>query len=87
MEKAFTEAGVTNKKDAETKKAEEKSLIGPLAYLPPHHLVEEVEVEVDAEAGDPVPAQNFPPATVRVTHGNASMSTELNTSAQSALEG
>jgi hypothetical protein len=62
MEKAATEAGVSSKKDAETKKAEAKGLIGPLADLPPHHPVEEVEAEV--EAGDPVPAQNLLPATL-----------------------
>ncbi|KAK1692348.1 hypothetical protein QYE76_009045 [Lolium multiflorum] len=48
MEKVATEAGVSNKKGAENLKAEAKGPTAPLADLPPHHLVEEVEAEAEA---------------------------------------
>ena len=83
-EKVVTEAGVSSKKGAENRRAEAKNPTGPLADLPPHHPVEEVEAE--AEAGDPAPAQN-PLAMARVMHGNISMNTDLTTLAQSALAG
>ncbi|KAK1677142.1 hypothetical protein QYE76_037990 [Lolium multiflorum] len=54
-------------KGVENLKAEAKGPTIPLADLPPHHLVEEVEAEV--EAGDLAPVQN-PPATARATQGN-----------------
>ena len=84
-EKVVTEAGVSSKKGAEKRRAEAKNPTGPLADLPPHHPVEEVEAE--AEAGDLAHAQNLPPATARVMHGNVSTSTDLNTLAQNALAG
>ncbi|KAK1632889.1 hypothetical protein QYE76_007204 [Lolium multiflorum] len=65
-------------------KAEEHPT-GPLADLPRHHPVE-AEVEAEAEAGDPVPAQSHP-AAVPVTLGNASTSTDPTTSVQSVLAG
>ena len=83
-EKVVTEAGVSSKKGAEKRRAEAKNPTGPLADLPPHHPVEEVEAE--AEAGDPAPAQN-PLAMARVMHGNVSMNTDLTTLAQSASAG
>ena len=82
MEKVATEAGVSNKKGAENLKAEAKGPTGPLANLPPRHQVEEVE----AEAGDLAPARSLP-ALAHATHGNVSMSTDLNTLAQNALAG
>ena len=84
MEKVATEAGVSSKKGAENLKAEAKGPTGPLADLPPHHLVEEVEAE--AEAGDLAPVQNLL-AMARATHGNVSTNTDLNTLAQNALAG
>jgi hypothetical protein len=54
----------------------------PLADLLPHHLVEEVE----AEAGDPAPAQSLP-TMAHAMQENVSSSTDLNTLAQNALAG
>ncbi|KAK1648258.1 hypothetical protein QYE76_066063 [Lolium multiflorum] len=71
-EKVATKVGVSRRKDTGNPKAEAK-------YLPPHHPVEEVE----AEAGDPAPAQS-PFAMSCVMPGNVSTSTDLNTLAQSA---
>ena len=84
MEKVATEAGVSSKKGAENRRAEAKNPTGPLADLPPHHPVEEVEAE--AEAGDLAPARSLP-APAHATQGNVSMSTYLNTLAQNALAG
>jgi hypothetical protein len=81
-EKVATEAGVSNKKGAENLKAEAKGPTGPLADLPPHHLVEEVEAE--AEAGDLAPVQN-PLAVAHATHGNVSTNIDLSTLAQNPL--
>ncbi|KAK1652093.1 hypothetical protein QYE76_069898 [Lolium multiflorum] len=86
MVKAAIEAGVSTVKDGETRMAEARGHTGPLAGLPHHHLAVEAEVEAEAAAGDPALAQN-PPATARVTRGNASTSTKLITLAQSALAG
>ena len=82
--KEATEAGVSSVKDAVNPKAEAKGPTAPLADLPPHHPVEEVEAE--AEAGDLAPVQNLP-ATAYVTQGNVSTNTDLNTLAQNALAG
>jgi hypothetical protein len=81
-EKVATEAGVSIKKGAVNRKVEAKGPTCLLADPPPHHLVEEVEAE--AEAGDLV--QN-PPAAARVSQGNVSTNTDLNTLAQNALVG
>ncbi|KAK1698843.1 hypothetical protein QYE76_015540 [Lolium multiflorum] len=86
MVKAAIEAGVNTAKDGETRMVEARGHIGPLAGLPHHHLAVEAEVEAEAAAGDLALAQN-PPATARVTHGNASMSTKPITLAQSASAG
>ena len=79
--KVATEAEVIIKKGAVNLKVDAKGPTGPLADLPPHHLVEEVE------AGDLTPAQSLPPAMARAMHGNISTSTDLNTLAQSASAG
>jgi hypothetical protein len=42
--------------------------VSPLADLLPHHLVEEVEAEAEAEDL----AQNLPPAMAHATRGNVS---------------
>jgi hypothetical protein len=83
--KAATEAGVSSARDAENLKAEAKDRIGPLADLPPHHPVVEVEVEVKAEAGDPAPAS--PHAMAHVMRGNISTNTDLTTLAQNVFAG
>ncbi|KAK1619736.1 hypothetical protein QYE76_025253 [Lolium multiflorum] len=54
--KGATEAGASRGSHATSPKAEDHPT-GPLADLPHHHQVEE-EVEAEAEAGDPVPAQS-----------------------------
>jgi hypothetical protein len=82
--KEATAAGASRGKTAGNLKAEEH-LTGPLADLPRHHLVE-AEEEAEAEAGDPVPAQNHLVA-VPATLGNVSTSTDPTTSVQSALAG
>jgi hypothetical protein len=82
MAKAATEARASIGKGVENPKAEARGLTCPLADIPPHHLVE--EVEAGAEAGDLAPAQSLPPAMARATHRNVSTNIELNTSAQSA---
>jgi hypothetical protein len=82
MGKAAIEAGASTGKDVQNPKAEARGLRGPLADLPPHHLVEEVDAE--AEAGDS--ARN-PLAMAHAMQGNVSMSTNLNTLAQNALAG
>ena len=82
--KVATEAGVSSVKDVANLKAEAKGPTGPLADLPPHHPVEEVEAE--AVAGDLAPAQK-PRAAAHVMPENASMSTKLITLAQSASAG
>jgi hypothetical protein len=70
-------------RDTENLTVEAKGLIAPLADLHPHHLVEEVEAEAEAEGH--TPAQN--PLAAKRTHGNVSTNTRLGTSAQSALAG
>lgn len=80
--KVATEVGVSRGKSVRNLKAEAGNLTGPLADLPHHHPMEEVEAE--AEAGGPALAQK-PLAAARVTHGNVSTSTDPTTLAQSAL--
>ena len=80
--KGATEAGASRGSSAESPRAEDH-LTGPLADLPRHHPVE-AEVEAEAEAGDPVPAQNHP-VVPPVMPGIASTSTDPTTSVQGAL--
>lgn len=71
MAKTATEARASTGKGVENPKAEARGLTCPLADIPPHHLVEEVEAE--AEVGDPVLAQNLP-AMAHAMQGNVSTS-------------
>jgi hypothetical protein len=80
--KVATEAGASHGKIAGNQREEAKNLTGPLAGLPHRHLVAEAEAEAVAE--DLALAQK-PRAAAHAMPENASMSTDLTTSAQNAL--